>query len=245
VAVEADGPDAVRRLVRLQLKRGAQCIKLMATGGAGTAGERVHDLQMTVEEMRAGVEEAHKKGFGTLAHVTTTEGVLLALEAGVDCIEHGLLLDEPAVTAMAARGTYYDPTMEAYERIVRLGTAAGYYEYMIGKAASVLDGHRRSLRLALAVGVKVVAGTDAGGHFWRLGDMAHELARMVECGMTPAQSLVAATRTGAECLGLSDDVGSLQSGRWGDVLVVDGNPLDDIQALERVWAVFKGGQRLR
>ncbi len=245
VAAEADGPDEVRKLVRQQLKAGAECIKIMATGGAGTAGERVQDLQLTGEEIRAATEETHKKGYRTLAHVTTAEGVLLAVEAGVDCIEHGLLLDEAAAREMARRGAYYDPTLEAYERIVRLGTSAGYYDYMISKAAAVLEPHRESVRLARAAGVRLVAGTDAGGHFWQLGDMADELARMVECDLSPEEALTAATRTAAECLEREADVGTLQAGRFGDVLLVDGDPLEDIGALKRVHAVFKGGVRLR
>jgi imidazolonepropionase-like amidohydrolase len=242
VAVEADGPDEVRKAARQQLKAGALCIKLMATGGAGTAGERITDLQLSVDELRAGVEEAHKKGRHVLAHVTNSEGVANAVAAGIDSIEHGLVLNEDAVTAMAEHGMYLCPTLEAYERIVRLGPAAGYYDYMIPKAASVLEPHRASFRLALRAGVKMLAGTDAGGHFWQLGDLADELERMVEAGMTPEAALLAATRTAAECLGWQEDVGTLQVGRWGDILVVDGNPAEDITAIKRVHAVLKGGQ---
>jgi len=242
VAVEADGPDEVRKAARQQLKAGALCIKLMATGGAGTAGERINDLQLTVEEMRAGAEEAHKKGRHVLAHVTNSEGVLNATAAGVDSIEHGLILNGEAVSAMAQHGVYLCPTLEAYERIVRLGPRAGYYEYMVPKAASVLDPHRASFQLALRAGIKIVAGTDAGGHFWPLGDLADELERMVESGMTPEAALVSATRTAAECLGWQEDVGTLQIGRWGDVVIVDGDPTDEIAAIKRVHAVFKGGR---
>jgi imidazolonepropionase-like amidohydrolase len=242
VAAEADGPDEMRRTARQQLKAGAECIKLMATGGAGTVGERVDDLQLTVDEMRAAVEEAHKKGRHVLAHVTNSKGVANVLEAGVDSIEHGLLLDDDAVAAMTRQNVYFCPTLEAYERIVRLGPKAGYYEYMVPKAAAVIEPHRESFRKTLRAGVKMIAGTDAGGHFWQLGDLADELARMVELGMTPEAAIVSATRTAAECLGYHDSLGTLQAGRWGDVLVVDGDPLDTIAALRHVHLVFKAGR---
>jgi len=242
VAVEADGPDEVRKEARQQLKAGALCIKLMATGGAGTAGERITDLQLSVDELRAGAEEAHKKGRHALAHVTNSDGVANAVAAGIDSIEHGLVLNEDAVQAMVEHGVYFCPTLEAYERIVRLGPAAGYYEYMVPKAASVLEPHRVSFRLALRAGVKMLAGTDAGGHFWRLGDLGDELERMVEAGMTAEAALLSATRTAAECLGWQEDVGLLEVGRWADILIVDGDPTEDITAVKRVYAVFKGGR---
>lgn len=241
VAVEADGPDEVRKAARQQLKAGALCIKLMATGGAGTAGERITDLQFTVDELRAGAEEAHKKGRHVLAHVTNSAGVANAIAAGIDTIEHGLVLNEDAVEAMAEHDVYLCPTLEAYERIVRLGPAAGYYEYMVPKAASVLEPHRASFQRALRAGVKVLAGTDAGGHFWQLGDLADELERMVEAGMTAEAALLSATRAAAECLGRQADIGTLQPGRWGDILIVDGDPMEDIGAVKRVHAVFKAG----
>ena len=165
-----------------------------------------------------------------------------AIAAGIDSIEHGLVLNEDAVQAMSEHGVYLCPTLEAYERIVRLGPAAGYYDYMVPKAASVLEPHRASFRLALSAGVKMLAGTDAGGHFWQLGDLGDELERMVEAGMTAEAALLSATRTAAECLGWQEDVGALEAGRWGDILIVDGDPMQEIAAVKRVHAVFKGGR---
>jgi imidazolonepropionase-like amidohydrolase len=244
VAVEADGADEVRKVSRQQLKSGAECVKLMATGGAGTAGERVDDLQLTVDEMRAACEEAHKKGKHVFAHVTNSQGTIEAIEAGVDSIEHGLIQNDEAIDAMVSSGAYLCPTLEAYERIVRLGPSAGYYDYMVPKALSVLEPHRESFKRALNAGVKIIAGTDAGGHFWPLGDLADEIARQVEFGMSEQASIISATRTAAECLGLADQVGSLALGSWGDVLVVGGNPFEDIGALKNPIAVIKGGTQL-
>jgi imidazolonepropionase-like amidohydrolase len=244
VAVEADGADEVRKITRLQLKSGAECIKLMATGGAGTAGERVDDLQLTLAEMRAASEEAHKKGKHVLAHVTNSQGTIEAIEAGVDSIEHGLIQNDTAVDAMASSGAYLCPTLEAYERIVRLGPSAGYYEYMVPKATAVLEPHRDSFRRSLNAGVKIIAGTDAGGHFWPLGDLADEIARMVEFGMNERDAIVSATRTAAECLGLREEIGTLSAGGWGDVVVVGGDPFADIGVLKAPTAVVKSGRQL-
>jgi imidazolonepropionase-like amidohydrolase len=241
---EADGADGVRRLARQQFKNGADCLKLMTTGGAGSHNARLVDLQFTGEEIQAATEEAHKKGQHAMAHVSTADGVRLAVNSGVDCIEHGLILDEDAVALMARKGTYYDPTMFTYERIVREGHQRGYTPNQIERAREIAEPHRHSLKLALKAGLKIVAGTDAGFKGRLMQTLPDELATLVDCGMTPAAALMAATATAAECLGASELVGSLKPGSWGDVLLVEGNPLDDISALKKVWGVFKGGKRL-
>jgi imidazolonepropionase-like amidohydrolase len=240
---EADGPDEVRRVAREQLRAGADWLKLMATGGAGTDGERIDDVQMTADEMRAAVEEAHKKGKFVAAHATATTGALQAIEAGVDSIEHGVILDKNAVTAMARKGVYYCPTLDIYRLSAERGAEASIAPHQIAKAQGILDSHKKSFQAAMAAGVKIVTGTDSGGGVWPFADVAGEVAQMVRMGMSPAAGLIAATRTPAECLGQADHLGTVQQGRWGDLLVVAGNPLEDIGLLKRVLAVFKGGQR--
>lgn len=241
VGTEVDGADQFRRLAREQLKAGADCIKLMMTAGVGSPGQRTEDTHMTPDEARAAVEEAHNRGKHVLAHVSNAQTALDAVRVGVDCIEHGLLLDEEAISAMAAAGTYFCPTMACYERIVQLGTNAGYYAYMVERSLKVLEPHNRALHLAIRSGVKIVAGTDAGGHYWKLGDLADELECLSRAGMSNAQCIDAATKTAAECL-RSDDVGILEPGRYGDVIVVDGDPLTDLGFLQRPSAVYVGGR---
>ncbi len=240
VANEADGPDGVRALAREQLKLGADVVKVMASGGAGTWGERVIDSQLTVAEMAAAVEEAHKKGKTTASHATFTESVLDSLEAGIDTIEHGLILNDVCIQKMVATGCYYVPTLEAYERIVRLGTGV-YPSYFVPKAEMVVGPHRDAFQRALKAGVKIAAGTDSGLHVFPLGDIGLEIARMVEFGMEPIGAIQTATRNAAEALQMLDRLGTLEEGKLADVIVVDGNPLDDMAAMRNVWLVMKEG----
>jgi imidazolonepropionase-like amidohydrolase len=245
LVMEADGVDGMRKVARELLKLGADGLKLMATGGAGTAGEKVYDVQLTVEEMRAAIDEAHKKGRWTAAHATGTTGVMGAVEAGIDSIEHGLMLDESTVKAMAERNVYYDPTLDVYARIVERGEEMKAAPYTIAKARDAKDAHRRSFKLAMQAGVKIVTGSDSGGIMWPVADVAAEAKRMVDLGMSAPKALLAATRTSAECLGQLDSFGTLEAGRWADMLVVEGDPVSDVTALSRVVAVYKGGERIR
>jgi imidazolonepropionase-like amidohydrolase len=240
VADEADGPDACRALARQQLRLGADVVKLMASGGAGTWGERVVDSQLTVAEMAAAVEEAHKKGKTSASHATYIDSVIDSLNAGIDTIEHGLILNDTCIQMMLKLDRYLVPTLEAYERIVRLGTKV-YPPYFVPKAEMVVGPHKESFQLALKAGVKMAAGTDAGGHFWPMGDMALELERMVEFGMAPMAAIETATRNAADALKMFDRLGTLEAGKLADILVVDGNPLDDMKALRHPWLVMKEG----
>ncbi len=241
VADEADGPEACRALARQQLRLGADVVKIMASGGAGTWGERVVDSQLTVAEMAAAVEEAHKKGKTAASHATYIDSVIDSLNAGIDTIEHGLILNDTCIQMMLRMKRYFIPTLEAYERIVRLG-AKVYPPYFVPKAEMVVGPHKESFQLALKAGVKMAAGTDSGGHFWPMGDMAHELERMVEFGMAPMAAIECATRNAADAIQRLDQLGTLEAGKLADVLVVDGNPLDDMTAMRNVWLVMKEGR---
>jgi imidazolonepropionase-like amidohydrolase len=241
VADEADGPEACRALARQQLRLGADVIKIMASGGAGTWGERVVDSQLTVAEIAAAVEEAHKKGKTAAAHATYIDSVLDSLSAGIDTIEHGLILNDACIQKMLKLKRYYVPTLEAYERIVRLGEKV-YPPYFVPKAEMVVGPHKESFQLALKTGVKMAAGTDSGGHFWPMGDMALELERMVEFGMAPMAALEAATRNAADAIQRLDQFGTLEPGKLADLIVVDGNPLDDMTAMRNVWMVMREGK---
>ncbi len=241
--IEADGADEVRKAARLQLKAGADWIKLLATGGASSRYERVDDVQMTLEEIKAGVEEAHKKGKFAFAHVTCAEGARLCIEAGVDSIEHGIKLEEDNLLAMKEKGIFLVPTLGTYRRLVEIGRTGQVPPHMYQKALQVVEMHSKSFRMAMEMGVKIAAGTDSGGAWYPAGQsLLNELEVMNQEGMSPMEALISATRRAAECLRMQDDLGTLEAGKFADLLIVEGDPLADISAIRNTWMVFKGGR---
>lgn len=238
---EADGPDAVQRVAREEMKAGANCVKLMASGGVYGHAEEPGSPQLTVEEMRAGVEEAHKAGRKVAAHAYSVEAINNALDAGVDSIEHGSFIDEETAGRMRELGTYLVPTMSVYAAMSEREPELGTPDYIQRKTAEVLDKSREACRLALEVGVPVAAGTDCGAPGHPHGTLAEELHLMVEVGATPMQALRCGTLDAAELLGLANEIGSLEPGKRADLVVVDGNPLEDIRALNQVRLVIRGG----
>jgi imidazolonepropionase-like amidohydrolase len=242
MAREADGPDEVRKAVREQLKAGADVIKLMATGGVMTPGVEPGSPQLTLEELKAGVEEAGKAGRRTASHAQGTTGIKNAVLAGITSIEHGIFLTDEVIELMLERGTYLVPTLVAPYWIVKKGRAAGIPDYAVKKSEDVIEAHLASFRKALAAGVKIAFGTDAGTPFNEHGANTFELELMVENGMSPMQALEAGTRVSAELLGIADKVGTLEPGKLADVVVVAGNPLDDIKAVREVRLVIKEGR---
>jgi imidazolonepropionase-like amidohydrolase len=242
---EADGADEVRKAVREQLRAGADCIKLIATGGVMTPRVDPRSPQFTEEELRAGVEEAHKAFLRVAAHAQALEGVKNAVRAGVDSIEHGIYLDDEVVEEMKRRGTFLVPTLVAPHHISRHGLAAGIPAYMVEKSDRVREAHRESFRRAVRAGVRVAMGTDAGTPFNRHGANAEEIALMVEAGMPTAAALLAATRHAAELLDLLDQTGTVEPGKAADLIVVDGDPLADVRVLcdpARIVAVLRAGR---
>ena len=240
----ADGPAEILRAVREQLKAGADCIKFCATGGVLDPQTEPGLQEYSEEEMRVLIAEAHKAGKRVAAHAQGTEGIKAALRAGVDTIEHGIFLDEEAVSLMVERGVYFVPTLSAPYNLLRHGKRAELPQYAIRKAEEVKEAHIRSLRMALEAGVRIAAGTDAGTPFNYHGDNALELELLVANGMTPMAAIQAATCRAAEALGLGERVGSIEQGKLADILVVQGDPLEDISLLrqrERISLVLKGG----
>ncbi|MGH2585040.1 MAG: amidohydrolase family protein [Dehalococcoidia bacterium] len=245
---EADGADDVRKAVREQLKAGADCIKLIATGGVLTPGVDPRSPQLTEEELRAGVEEAHKAFCKVGSHAQATAGIKNAVRAGVDSIEHGIYLDDEAVEMMRERGTFLVATLVAPENISKFGIAAGVPAYMVEKSDRARAAHREGFQKALRAGVRIALGTDAGTPFNRHGENAEEIALMVECGMAPADALVAATRNAAELLDILDETGTVETGKRADLVIVDGDPFEDIRVLRRpegIVGVLKVGAWVR
>lgn len=231
IAVEADGPDKVRKRVREQLRAGATAIKLFASGGVMTPGVDPRSPSFTLDELRAGVEEAHKAFRIVAAHAQATEGIKNAILAGVDSIEHGVWLDDEAIRLMSDRRTYLVPTLTAPWQIAHQGTAAGIPDYMVQKGWQVLEAHEQSFQSALQAGIPIAMGTDQGTPFNRPGENAQELGRMVRLGLTPAAALLAATAWAADLLRLSDYTGRIREGLEADLLLLTHDPLQDIGTL--------------
>src|SRR5215213_3156079 len=241
---EADGPDALRRAVREEIKAGASCIKLMASGGVYGHAEEPGSPQLTVEEMRSGVEEAHKAGRKAAAHAYSVEAINNALEAGVDSVEHGSFLDRETIERMREQGTYLVPTMSVYAAMAEKGPGLGAPEYITRKTAEVLEASGEAFRLALEAGVPVAAGTDCGAPGHPHGTLPEELRLMVEAGATPLQALSFGTAAAAELLGIGEELGTLEPGKKADLVAVTGNPLQDIDALRGVRLVLRGGVKV-
>lgn len=245
---EADGPDDVRKAVREQLRAGADAIKFTATGGVMTPGVDPRSPSFTEAELRAGIEEAHNAFRRAAAHAQGTAGIKNAVRAGIDSIEHGIYLDDEVIAEMRERGTYLVPTLSAPANISRYGLAGGIPAYAVEKSDRVQAAHVASFRAALKAGVRIAMGTDAGTPFNRHGENAHEVTLMVRHGMPAADALVAATSAAAELLDLADVTGSIEAGKAADLLVLDGDPLTDIDVLTRsdgIIGVIKDGAWVR
>ena len=239
---EADGPDDVRKAVREQLKAGADVIKIFATGGVMTAGVEPNSAQLTLDEVRAAIEEARKAGRRTAAHAMGSDGIANCLEGGITTIEHGVFLTEALCQRMARDGVALVPTLIAPTAIAAGGVAAGIPEYAVRKSLAVADRHLEGFRLALRAGVPIAAGTDAGTPCNPHGSLVPELALMVKGGMTPGAAVHAATAVAARVLGLEHETGRIAPGLAADLLAVDGNPAERVEALDEVRFVMAQGR---
>ena len=239
---EADGADAMRAAAREELKAGADWVKLMVTGGAGSPTERIEDNQMTFEEIKAAVEEAHKKGKYAFAHLSCAEGIRNCIKAGIDSVEHGIYLEEDCARDMKEKGVFLVPTLGVYRRLVERGEMGEVPEYMYRKSLQVVERHAQSFRMALEAGVKIATGTDSGQIWFPLGQsLLTEMEIMNEEGMSTTEVVKSATSRAAELLRVSDDLGSVEQGKLADLLIVDGNPLTNMSDIRKTWMVFKEG----
>jgi imidazolonepropionase-like amidohydrolase len=227
-----DGVDGCRRKVREMIRAGADWIKICTTGGVGTPTGGPLIRQFSPEEVQAIVDTAHAAGKPVMSHAYGGEGVKICLDAGVDSIEHGAALDDDLIEQMVRQGTWLVPTFTVLRKIVEIGQQepCPIPEYIPRKARTLLDQQVASFQRALTAGVKMALGTDAGG--FGHGQNAVELGYLVEAGMTPMQAIVAGTKMGAQCMGLADEVGILSEGMLADLLVIDGDPLQDVTILQ-------------
>ena len=236
----ADGVEAVQHKTREIIKYGADLIKICATGGVLSHGDNPQASQYTLEEMKAIVADAHRLGRKVAAHAHGAQGIVWASEAGVDSIEHGSYIDDAGIAEMKKDGAYLVPTLYLmdwfFENAEKIGTPAE----LIAKGREVMPAARKNVARAFAAGVKVGFGTDAA--VYPHGLNAHEFAVMVKLGLSPLAAIQAATVNDADLLGRSDKIGTIEAGKFADIVAVDGDPLADVTTLERVKFVMKGGE---
>ncbi|MDB2654588.1 amidohydrolase family protein [Luminiphilus sp.] len=239
----ADGPWAARTAVRRNIKYGADLIKTCSTGGVMSKGTKVGAPQYTVEELTALVDEAHSRGLKVASHAHGAEGIINALIAGADTIEHASFIDDEGIALSIERGAALSMDIYVTEYILGEGASAGILEESLEKERKTGATQRSNFTKAVNAGATIVFGSDAG--VYPHGQNAKQFSRMTRFGMTPLQAIQSATITAAEVLGLEYDVGKITAGYAADFVAVKGNPIENIELLEEPAAVIKGGVRYR
>ncbi len=238
-----DSPDEGRRMVRQLHKYGAQVIKICATGGVFSHGDTPGAQQMTADEIKAIVEEAHAAGMKVAAHAHGASGITASIRAGVDTIEHVSLVDDEGIKLALQTGAYFGMDIYNTDYTQAEGKKNGVLEENLQKDRDIGLIQRQNYRKALKAGVKMIYSTDAG--VYPHGTNARQLETMVEWGATPLQAIQSATVTSAEALGQSGDVGQVAVGRYGDLVGVKGDPLKDVTLLQHPVFVMKGGETVK
>ncbi|MDF7683354.1 amidohydrolase family protein [Lactobacillus sp. ESL0679] len=237
-----DSPDEMRKAVRQGLKKGAKSIKVMATGGVMTQNDFMTDPQLSVAEIHAAVEEAHHKGLIVAAHAEGNPGIMNAIKAGVDSIEHGFYVNDEEIDLMLKQGTYLTPTVVA-DWAFPTYAEGKVPDWEIKKASDALGDLRKNITHAKERGVKITLGTDAGTPFNDFSMTPIELQLLAEQGFTNYEALRTSVHS-AQLMKIDDEYGTLAEGKYADFLVLDGNPLDDIKAVaQEDKAVYKKGRR--
>ncbi len=239
----ADGPWAARTAVRRNIKYGADLIKTCSTGGVLSKGTKVGAPQYTVEELTALIDEAHSRGLKVASHAHGAEGIINALIAGADTIEHASFIDDEGIRLAIKKDAALSMDIYVTEYILGEGASAGILEESLEKERMTGATQRSNFRKAVEAGVTIVYGTDAG--VYPHGQNAKQLSRMTRFGMTPLQALQSATTVAADVMGLGYEVGKIEVGYAGDFVAVEGNPIEQIELLEAPSAVIKGGVRYR
>ncbi len=251
IAREADGPDEMRKAAREQIKAGADLVKLMATGGSATPGQDIHASQLTVEEISAVTEVAHMMGRTVAAHCHGTGGIRNCVLGGVDTIEHGTYLNEETADMMVERGASLvltvgvgNPDLESYPLSPVQKADAERRKPMIEQGVKQI---RETIALARSKGVFLGCGTDAGGNPLAPHQfaMARELELLVENDLTALEAITIGTRNNAKILRWNDEIGTVEAGKYADLLLLDADPLVDIRNLRAIAAVIKGGKKVQ
>jgi len=245
VRLLADGPDECLKAVRNQIKMKVDWVKFHASGGVMDPFSNPQLQEYSDKEMETIVNEAHARGKPVFAHAQGAHGIRAAVRAGVDSIEHGFYLEDDIIEMMLKKGTYLIPTLVALRKIIEAGEKGGIPKESVEKAIPHGEAHAASFRKAYEAGVKICMGTDCGSPYNYHGDNAYELYLMVKNGMKEMDALVACTKRAAEALRMKDKIGTLENGKWADLLVVKGDPLKDIRVLvqkENIKLVMKEGK---
>ncbi|MEZ7173316.1 amidohydrolase family protein [Sporosarcina sp. OR05] len=239
-----DGVEEVRKKTREMLRAGAEVIKVHATGGVLSATDHPEFTQFSLEELKVIVEEGQfRKGVKVMAHAQGAEGIKNAVRAGVHSIEHGIFIDDEAIELMLENGTFLVPTLLAPVAVLETAAQTGMPDTAVQKSKEVIQHHVESFRKAYNAGVKIAMGTDAG--VMKHGTNLRELGLMVDAGMTPMDAIITSTKSAAECLGWEQQVGTLETGKLADIIVVKGNPLENIHSLSNndlIQLVMKDGK---
>jgi imidazolonepropionase-like amidohydrolase len=236
----ADGPDQIRHVIRAQVKYGVDVIKILATGGVLSKGDQPGAPQYTFEELKVAAETAHMAGRKIAAHAHGTQGIKDAIAAGIDSIEHASLVDDEGIRMAKEHGTYFVMDIYNDDYILNEAPKFGLTKEKYDKEKALGQLQRNNFAKAFKAGVKMAFGTDAG--VYPHGDNAKQFFYMVKYGMTPAQAIQAATVNAATLLGRDKDVGSIEPGKYADMIAVSGDPLQDVTTLEHVAFVMKGGE---
>ncbi len=235
-----NSPDDAYKAIRQHYKDGVDLIKIMPSGGVLDESSSVDNAQMTMPELQAVVAAAHDYGFPVAAHAHGAEAIRRAVIAGVDSIEHGTFMDDADMTLMKQHGTWYVPTIIAGDHVAQMAKIPGYYPAQVAaKALQVGPMIMATAGRAYRAGVPIAFGTDAG--VYPHGENAHEFELMVQAGMPPAFALQSATKNAAKLLRMDKDLGSVQAGKYADIVAVPGDPLADIALMKQIQFVMKGG----
>jgi imidazolonepropionase-like amidohydrolase len=239
-----DGPDEMRRKVRELVRAGAGVIKVCTSGGVLSPRDDPRHAHFRPEELNVLLEEATAAGRGVMAHAQSTDGIKNAIRAGVRSIEHGIYLDDEAISMMIDAGTWLVPTLIAPQAVLTaVDAGANIPAESLRKAKEVIHAHADSFAQAVAAGVKIAMGTDSG--VGQHGENLTELPLMQAGGMTPQQVLAATTTSAAELMGMSDEIGSITPGKRADLVVVAGDPFDLAALKSNIAAVYKDGVKVR
>lgn len=234
---ESDGDREVRKNTRRVLKEGADLVKVMATGGIYTEGEEPGSVQLNLDELSAAKEEALKKNKKVAAHADGIEGIMNCLEVGIDTIEHGIYADRNALEIMKNQGTYLVPTMKVMRQLT---SSPDIPEWALKKAEAVVQPHFEMLKQAVDIGVKIATGTDCGGPMTPPKYYYDEMLIMKDAGMNAMEVIKASTSVAADCID-RDDLGAIVNGKKADLLVIDRNPLENLEVLKGEKIIFKNG----
>ena len=233
----ADSVDDISRVVRRDIKYGADWIKLMATGGVMDLVSDYRVQELSEEQMAKAVEIAHRAGKKVMAHAEGAEGIKAAVRAGVDSIEHGTVMDEEGARLMEQHGTWLVPTLFCFQHDMETGTSQGRDPVSFAKGVAILKEQQPAFSRALAHHIRIAYGVDDDVDY-----VSKEFGALVKGGLSPLDALRAATINGAELTGRANDIGSIEAGKFADIVAVDGDPLADITVMEKVVFVMKGGE---